>query len=184
MKLETERLIIRRLRESDLDDFYEYRSDPRVSELQGYDPMTWEKAASYIAVLKDLEFGRPGQWAQVGVELKSERKIIGDVGLKPESHDARLVEFGISFSPVHQKKGLASEALAAILDHLFAERGVRRVTAVTDVENASCIRLLENLKFRREGAYRESFWDGSKNEWRDEFLYAVLAAEWAANRRK
>lgn len=181
MNLETQRLIIRKLREGDLEDFFEFRSDPEVCEFQGYEPMTRENAVGFIGKLKDAEFGKPGEWIQLGVELKSENKIIGDVGLKPEAHDARIVEFGISFSTKYQKKGLAAEALIEIFNRLFAERGVHRIFGITDVENASCIKLLENLKFRREAEFKQSFWDAPKNEWRDEFLYAMLANDWKSN---
>lgn len=181
MNLETPRLIIRNLRESDSEDFFEFRSDPEVCEFQGYEPMTRENAEAFIGKLKDAEFGEPGKWIQLGVELKGENKIIGDVGLKPEIADARIVEFGISFSTKYQKKGLAAEALTEIFSRLFGERGVHRIFGITDVENASCIRLLENLKFRREAEFKQSFWDAPKNEWRDEFLYAMLAGDWKSN---
>jgi [ribosomal protein S5]-alanine N-acetyltransferase len=178
MNLETERLIIRKLRESDLEDFYECRSDPQVCEFQGYEPITRENAAAFIAKLKEAQFGQAGEWIQLGVELKSENKIIGDIGLKPEAFETRIVEFGISFSTKYQGKGLAKEALRKIFSHLFAEREVHRVVGIMDVENARMIGLIENLKFRREGAYKQSFWDEGKNEWRDEYLYAMLASDW------
>ena len=97
MNLETERLIIRNFRESDFADFVEYRSDPEVCKFQGYEPFTEEMGRGYIESLIDGTFGETGKWNQIGVELKSEKKLIGDIGLKPESYDARVVEFGVSF---------------------------------------------------------------------------------------
>ena len=118
MNLETERLIIRNFRESDFADFVEYRSDPEVCKFQGYEPFTEEMGRGYIESLIDGTFGETGKWNQIGVELKSE-KLIGDIGLKPESYDARVVEFGVSFSRKYQGKGLAGEALTKVFDHLF-----------------------------------------------------------------
>ena len=178
MNLGTERLIIRRLRESDLEDFFEYRSDPKVCEFQGYEPITRENAGAWLAKLKGGEFGAPGEWVQLGVELKSVKKLIGDIGLKPEAYDARVVEFGISFSTEYQGKGLAKEALVKIFSHLFAEKAIHRVIAIMDVQNRNMIGLIENLKFRREGEFKQSFWDEGKSAWRDEYLYAMLAKEW------
>jgi [ribosomal protein S5]-alanine N-acetyltransferase len=178
MNFATERLTIRPLRESDLEDFYEYRSDPQVCEFQGYAPITRENAEKWLAKLKDAEFGRAGAWTQLGVELRSEGKLIGNVSFKPESDDARIVEFGISFSTKYQKKGYAAEALREIFGRLFETRGAHRIFGVADVENAACVRLLEKLNFRREADFRESFWDAGKNEWRDECVYAMLKKDW------
>jgi RimJ/RimL family protein N-acetyltransferase len=113
---------------------------------------------------------------QVGLELKETGKLVGDVGLKPE-HDLRIVEFGISLSRDFQGQGIASEALTAIFDHLFGERGVHRITGLTDVDNTASIRLMERLGFKREGHYRESFFDNG--EWRDEYRYALLRRDWS-----
>lgn len=179
ISLQTSRLIIRPMRDNDLEDFVEYRSDPNVCEFQGYQPMTTEKAIEFIDGVKDARFGEGGEWIQLCVELKDVGKMIGDIGLKPEAHEPRVVEFGISFSSKYQKKGYASEALRATLNFLFESAGIHRIIGITDVLNTDCIRLLENLKFRREAEYRQSFWDQEKQSWRDEFLFAILADEWA-----
>lgn len=181
MNLETNRLIIRNLREDDLADFVEYRSDPEVCRLQGYEPFTEEQGRKYLESLKDGTFGKTGKWHQLGIELKSKNKLIGDVGLKPETGDSRIVECGVSFSTKYQGKGYAREALTKIFDYLFAEKNIHRIIGIVDVENAGAIRLLENLRFRREAEFKQSFWDAPKNEWRDEFLYAMLAVDWQSN---
>lgn len=178
ISLETQRLIIRQIRAADLRDFLEYRSDPLVCEFQGFGPMTEAQARRYINGIKDTEFGGAGEWIQLGVELKDEKKLIGDIGLKPERDDTRMVEFGLSFSTRYQKKGYAREALTGVFDLLFNRAGIHRIIGITDVDNANCIRLLENLHFRREAEFKQSFWDEGKNRWRDEFLYAMLAEEW------
>ncbi|CAN5732997.1 GNAT family protein [soil metagenome] len=180
MNLETERLIIRQIRESDLEDFFEYRSDPQVCEFQSYEPITRENAKGWIKVLKDGEFGKAGEWSQFGVELKEEKKLIGDIGLKPENQDVRVVEFGISFSTKYQGKGFAKEALIKVFSHLFAEKNIHRIVGIMDVENANMIGLMEKLNFRREAEFKESFWDEMKNSWRDEYLYAMLKEDWKA----
>lgn len=175
MHLETDRLIIRKLREEDLHDLYAYRSDPEVCRYQGYEPETLEGCRQIIEWQKDKEYGPPNQWAKLGLELKSEKKLIGDISLKPEG-DVRVVEFGISLSRDFQGLGLASEGLSVILDHLFAEKEVHRITAVMDVDNPAVIALVDRLGFRREGHYIKSFFDSG--EWRDEYFYALLKGDW------
>ena len=62
MNLETERLIIRNFRESDLEDFFEYRSDPKVCELQGFEPFTRENAKLFIEIKKTPNSAKAGEW--------------------------------------------------------------------------------------------------------------------------
>jgi len=175
MNLETERLIIRPLRHEDLDDLYAYRSDPEVCRYQGYEPATIEECEEILDWQNGKEFGAPGEWVKNALELKTEKKVIGDISVKPET-DVRIVEFGISMSREFQGQGLASEALTAILDNLFTEKGVHRVTALMDVDNVAMIALAVRRGFRREGHYIESFFDNG--EWRDEYLYAILRSDW------
>ncbi len=75
MNLETERLILRNLRESDLADFLEYRSDPEVCEFQSYEPFSEAQAERYIKNLENGEFGEAGKWIQLGIELKDRKQI-------------------------------------------------------------------------------------------------------------
>ncbi len=43
MRVETERLILRRYTEDDLQDLYEYLSNPKVAEHEPYKAMTMEE---------------------------------------------------------------------------------------------------------------------------------------------
>ena len=176
MNLPTNRLIIRNLREGDLADFLEYRSDAEVCRFQGYEPFTETQAEKYIENVKDGKFGEAGKWFQLGIELKGEDKLIGDIGLKPEAFEVRIVEFGVSFSTAFQGKGYAKEALTHTFNYLFAEKNVHRIVGIVDVENLSCIHLLENMNFRREAHFLQSFCDNGV--WRDEYLYAMLKNDW------
>jgi [ribosomal protein S5]-alanine N-acetyltransferase len=176
MNLETEHLIIRAIRPEDLDDLYAYRSDPEVCRFQGYEPATINECREIIDWQVGKEFGPAGEWVKNALELKTQNKMIGDISLKPET-EVRIVEFGISMSRDYQGRGFAAEALTAILNNLFVEKGVHRITAIMDVDNVAMITLAERLGFRREGHYIQSFFDNG--EWRDEYFYALLRADWA-----
>lgn len=79
--------------------------------------------------------------------------------------------------PAFQGRGYATEAVARMLEHLFDEKGLHRVSAECDTRNGASARLLEHLGFRREAHLRSSTW--SKGEWCDDYLYALLADEWS-----
>ena len=101
----TNRLHIRNLKSSDLEDFYIYRSNPAITKYQGFDVMTIEQANEFIQAHKDKIFGKPGEWVQYGIENKLTQRIIGDCAIKPDQYDTRIAEIGITISHTEQKKG-------------------------------------------------------------------------------
>ncbi|MCP1169199.1 GNAT family N-acetyltransferase [Limimaricola litoreus] len=107
---------------------------------------------------------RPGEDRALGFVVAGERPQGG------------VSEIGYLLARHAQGQGLAQEAVAGVIGHLFA-RGQRRVFADCDPENAASIALLERLGFRREGRLRA--------EWhthmglRDSLIYGLLASDWA-----
>ena len=67
------------------------------------------------------------------------------------------VEVGFTIDPAHQRKGLASDAVSALLTWLFGELGKHRVLASTDPSNSASIALLTNLGFRQEAHHHQSY---------------------------
>ena len=118
----------------------------------------------------------PGEWFQFAIELKDTGVLIGDCGLKVNKEEPRQAEFGITLSPPYQGVGVASEAVACMLDYAFKILGLHRVIAITDCLNKSSVVLMERLGMRREGHFIQNVW--FKGAWGDEYLYAILQQEW------
>ena len=105
-RLESERLILRRFKASDLAPFLAYRNDPEVARYQTWDSYTEREAAAMIEELGSLQPGTPGEWFQFAIELKKTGALIGDCALKAEE-DGRQAEVGFTLSREHQGKGYA-----------------------------------------------------------------------------
>jgi RimJ/RimL family protein N-acetyltransferase len=180
-KMETARLVLRRLRDEDLAPFMAYLNDPEVARYQSWESYTEGQARELIERQKSLEPGTPGQWFTFAAELKGTGEMIGHVALSVKADDPRQAEIGFTFARGQQGRGLAREAAGAVLDYAFGVLGLHRVVAVTDCENGRSVALLERLGMRREGHFVENIW--FKGAWGSEYLYAVLRREWAASRR-
>lgn len=178
--LESARLIVRRFADADLAPFLAYRSDPAVAKYQEWDSFNEREAADFIDAQKTIEPFSPGIWFQFAIELKETGALVGDCALKIDAQDSRQAEIGFTLAPEHQGRGFASEAVARLLDHVFATLKLHRVVAVTDCENGAAVALLERLGFRREGHFIRNVW--FKGRWGDEYLYAVLRDEWLGAR--
>lgn len=176
--LATARLVIDALRASDAERLLSYRARPEVARYQAWAPRTPEDAARFIASATEA-FGRVGTWYQLALRRREDGVLVGDVGL--HFLDEAQVELGITLEPGSQRQGLAREALAAVLDHLFVVLGKHRVVASADPRNGPSRRLLEALGFRQEAHFRESLF--LNGEWVDDVVYAVLRSEWAGPAR-
>ena len=173
--LETERLVLRRFADPDLEPFLAYRNDPEVARYQSWDSCTEREATAMIEGLKSEQPGTPGEWFQFAIESKETGTLVGDCALRVEE-DGRQAEVGFTLARERQRKGYASEAVSRLLDYAFGDLGLHRVFAITDQENEPSFSLLERLGLRREGQFVENTW--FKGRWSSEYLYAVLKDEW------
>ena len=84
-------------------------------------------------------------------------------------------EIGWVFHRAYWGNGYATEAASAVLDCAFGRLGLRRVYASCDVRNVGSWRVMEKLGMSREGySIKDKL---QKGEWRDSYLYAILAPD-------
>lgn len=175
--LKSPRLFIRPFRDEDLDAFAEYRSDPDVARYQSWTPpYTLDQAIALIKGMEGMQPGTPGHWLQLAVERQSQPGIMGDCAFQVFADDPRQAQIGYTFSRSYQKQGYAAEAVRCLLDYLFVELQLHRVTATCDAENTASFRLLERVGMRREAFLVENIW--FKGAWGSEYKYAILDREW------
>jgi len=173
--LETTRLRLRRFRDDDCALFMAYRNDPEVARYQSWEGITESEARALIQEMKEIQPWAPGEWLQIAIELKETGLLVGDCAFKIEEDDELQAEIGYTLARAYQGRGIASEAVSCVLDYAFASMGLHRVIAITDVENAPSVALLERLGLRREGHFHQNVW--FKGKWGDEYLYAILREE-------
>jgi RimJ/RimL family protein N-acetyltransferase len=145
----TERLILRRLQEKDIESFIAYRSDPEVARYQNWTEITEDEARALIRQKRRTPFGILGTWVQIAIALRETDALIGDVGVCVDQ-DGQSAEIGFTLSVGHQGKGFATEAVSRVIELLFDETGVKRIEGVTDARNNASIALLQRLGMRLE----------------------------------
>ncbi len=165
---ETERLILRRYCEEDLQDLYEYLSDGDVVRYEPY-------AAMELREVEEELSRRIADDEMIAVELKAERKMIGNLYLG--KRDFKSFEIGYVFNKRYWGRGYAKESCKALIGNLFSEGG-HRIYAECDPCNANSWRLLESLGFVREAHFKQNvyFWrdDNGNPIWKDTYVYALL----------
>jgi RimJ/RimL family protein N-acetyltransferase len=173
--LASRRLMVRRFHAGDAAVLASYRSDPEIARYQSWStPVTLDAAAALVDTYAAADPHAPG-WCQYAIELRSTHTLIGDIGVN--LHDNLMqADIGFTLATEHQGNGYATEALRVMLDHLFANRGLRRISAECDARNLRSARLLQRLGFHREGHRRAHTW--IKGEWTDDVLFGLLADDW------
>lgn len=172
--LETTRVALRRFRLTDVATFAAYRSDPDVARYQSWTaPVSLTAAATAVRGFAEADPTEPG-WFQYAVVLRSTGELVGDIGV--DLHENRMqAQIGFTLAPAFQGLGLATEAVGGLLDVLFDERGLHRVSAECDARNQASARLLLRLGFTEEGLLRANTW--IKGEWTDDRLFGLLASD-------
>lgn len=174
----TERLTLRPFAAEDLAAFVAYRSDPDVARYQSWDSgYSMADAERFLAAQAGVTLGAPPAWVQLAVVDRASGDLCGDCAVRVLGDQPGTAELGVTFSPRWQGRGLATEALRAVLATLFDDRGLHRVFAEVDDRNTAVQRLFERLGFRCEARLVEADW--FKGEWTTVRTYAMLGREWS-----
>lgn len=141
--IETERLIIRDMREKDTEDFFEIFSDPVAMK---YFEMVFDYPRMEAWVQSNLEHQEKHGFSLMTVILKKDGEIIGDCGLETTDIDGRqVVGIGFDFKRKYWNRGYATEAALAVIDFGFKKFGFENLTAWIDPRNAPSQRVAEKI---------------------------------------
>ena len=151
------RIVLRRLRATDLADFQAYRADPEVGRYQGWSPMPSMAAKAFLIEMNKAVFAAVGVWFQLGIAERATDRLIGDIGFCICGPENQHAELGFSLAHNAQGQGLASEAVSEVIDLLFESTAIARVISMTDARNQACIRLLQRVGMRHVGAVNSVF---------------------------
>lgn len=169
--LQTQRLILRRLDNSDAAEMLALRSDPQTMEFIPRPLLhTTEQVLEHIKTINDNIDANLGiNWA---ISLRDNPKMIGIIGhyrIKPESYRA---EIGYMLLPAYQGKGIITEAVQEVVKYGWNEMNLHSIEAIIDPRNYASAKVLEKNGFIKEGHLRENeFFDG--RFW-DSLIYSIL----------
>ena len=172
----TERLIIRRPKESDLKDFLVYRNDVMNLRFQPIKPINENCALTLLKkqmiINEDINTGL----VMFAIELKSEKRMIGEVAIYISSDNKSNGDLGWSIHKDYQGNGYAIEAAKVLLDYAFKHRNLQRVTATCVSINKASFMLMKHLAMHREvNRTNSQFINGIRY---DEHLYTISFEEW------
>jgi RimJ/RimL family protein N-acetyltransferase len=178
--LETERLVLRRFTEADLDNLFDLDSNPEVMRF-----LTGGKATPREAIRNETlprilryyeRFAGLGFWAVIE---KSTGDFLGWFEFRPpEGGGPDEVELGYRLRESAWGKGYATEGARALIRKGFTELGVRRVVAQAMAVNSASRRVMEKVGLTHVRTFHEEWPDAIKGAEEGEVEYALWKADW------
>ena len=141
---ETPRLLLRQLTPRDAPFILELLNDPSFIRFIGdKGARTLDDARQYIAEGPITSYRNNGFGLYL-VQIKDTSERIGMCGLV--KRDALLdVDIGFAFLPAYRSKGYALEASRAVMNLASGSFGIRRVVAITSLDNEASMSLLRKI---------------------------------------
>lgn len=180
--IRTPRIALRPFVVADVDAYRAYRTDPEVCAwLTSATPPTREQTVAAIERLSRLGGPTVGEDYRYAIDVDG--TLVGDVFIAIRSGGG-VAEIGYVLHPAHRGYGYATEAAAAVVDHVIGHHGIHRIEASLAPDNIVSMRVLESIGMTFEVLARLAFdYDGV---WEDDLRYAMTAEErqsWRDRRR-
>ncbi|MBR3842362.1 MAG: GNAT family N-acetyltransferase [Christensenellaceae bacterium] len=176
VRLETERLILRRCRIEDAEASYKnWTSDEKVTKF-----LTWP-THSDVNVTKMIltdwanSYEKPDyyQWL---IELKEISEPIGSIAAVKVDDDLKKVEIGYCIGSKWWHRGIMTEAFSAVIGFFFREVGMNRIEARHDINNPHSGAVMKKCGLQLEGTHRQA--DRNNQGIVDVCVYGILAADY------
>jgi RimJ/RimL family protein N-acetyltransferase len=178
--LETERLVLRRFTDDDVDNLVELDGDPDVMRF-----ITGGRATPRREIEDEVlpaflgyyeRFAGYGFWAAIE---KSTGRFVGWFHFRPaQGAPAGEVELGYRLRKSAWGKGYATEGSRALIEKGFADLDVRRVVAFTMVVNGASRRVMEKAGLRFIRIFHAPWPDKIEGDEEGDVEYALLRSEW------
>lgn len=170
--IETERLILREIKDTDANELFPLRADKNV--MQFIDRPLAETIDDALKLIKIISDGHSNKesitWA---ITLKDNPELIGTIGFWRIEKEHYRAEIGYLLNPAQQGKGIMQEAIKVVLQYGFEKMKLHSVEANVNPSNSASIKLLEKNKFVREGYFRENYYYNGK--FLDSAIYSLLS---------
>lgn len=169
--LQTTRLELRQIQESDAKDLYVLRSDKRV--MQYIDRPMAERIEDALALINKIEESlKANEGITWGISLRNDSRLIGTIGFWRMDKPNYRAEIGYMLHPEMQGKGLMHEAISAVIKYGFENLNLHSIEANVNPLNVVSKKILEKNGFVREAYFKENYYYNGK--FLDSLIYSLV----------
>ena len=172
--IKTDRLCLKPLCESDIEFMQELEARPETYEYDRGTALPSDQFQKVCHWFIENSKALPDQGAIRWIATYDDVKI-GEVHINCNCAEVLEWEIGWHLLPEYGGKGLATEAVNAIIKYAFTHFKIHRLVALCCTENSKSIALAQRVGMHREGRLRENIL--IKGLYHDEYLYSILRHE-------
>jgi ribosomal-protein-alanine N-acetyltransferase len=184
MKLETERLILRKPRMSDWKILVEELNDLDISRYTKRIPYPYKEKDAKGWIKNAIKKGNQRKAYPFIIELKSEKKVIGVIEIMSIKEFSKTGETGSWIAKKYQRKGYISEAKIAANEFAFNKLRLRKLSSFIYPPNKSSIATQKRMGYKLEGRERKQVKVLSTGKVYDVLIYGLLKEDWEKNLSK
>ena len=175
--LETPRLTLRELTQSDAEGVFAIRSDFEVTRYNT--GLAYERLDQARDIIQAIRTGySDGIELRWGITFKDNPLVIGMCGFNYWVRHDRRASIGYDLARAYWGKGLMTEAVRAMVKFGFEQMNLNRIEADADGRNPASARVLEKVGFKHEGVQQEQFYENGS--FYNLHLFALLRREYLA----
>ncbi|MEM6805678.1 MAG: GNAT family N-acetyltransferase, partial [Bacteroidota bacterium] len=147
--IQTERLLLREIVDSDIQHIYHGLSHPQVIKYYGVSYTSLEATKEQMTWYEN-----PAQywWA---ICSSDNQTFYGAGGLNDFSQEHKKAEIGLWLLPDFWGKGIMSEAMPLICQYGFDNLDLHRIEGFVESNNHNCKRAMAKLDFEQEGSMKD-----------------------------
>ena len=177
-KIETDRLILRHMKAADARDMFDYARRPEVTRYLLWAPHeSLEYTRTYLKQVEHCY--KQGSFHDFGVIYKENNRLIGTCGFARIDSANSTAEAGYVLNPDYWGRGLATEALCAIIRMGFEKCGFNRIESRYMAGNLASRRVMEKSGMTFEGVLRQSVF--VKEDYADVGVCSILRQGYTPN---
>lgn len=178
MKIITKRLILRDITMKDAKSIAENANDKLnwyYTATMPY-PYSLRDAKEFIKKCMKKQKGKPRKSYELGIFLKSEKRVIGMISLFSVDRMHKKTEIGYWIGKNYRKLGIMSEAEKALLDFAFNKLKLNKIKGEAMIENPGSNALFKKFGFRKIGIGKEELI--KKGTKKDVYIWELLRRDY------
>jgi ribosomal-protein-alanine N-acetyltransferase len=178
--LNTERLIIRPLSESDAPDIYKNVKEYDIAKWAINIPHPYPKDGAIKYIKQTKELMKKGLSYELAIQIESTKEVLGVISLMKVDRRHKNAELGYWVGKKFWNRGIATEAVSKVMEFGFQMLNLERIYAKCFHNNEASRKVMEKVGMKLEGKFRHEVF--KENKFIDTLYYGILKEEWKEHR--
>ncbi len=178
--INTERLILRPISESDALDIYKNVKEYDIAKWTINIPHPYPKDGAIKFIKQAKELMKKGLSYELAIQIESTKEVVGVISLMKVDRRHKNAELGYWVAKKFWNRGIATEAATKVMEFGFQVLNLERIYAKCFHNNKASRKVMEKIGMKNEGKFRHEVF--KENKFIDTLYYGILKEDWKEHR--